>query len=290
MSSGDQFRPDRDDYIPIACSFNHRHVGFFELHIPTGHVMLHNSERILAVPSLPPSEDEGEEEKNNVRHDAVLVWLEEFASRLSNGLVSVERMFPTEDITESVVLYPTIHDKRMLDLSSISGNNGQPQQIPVVSRAVTRGVEVVASSVYVAGSRMYVYSIRVRLLTPQDEDYVTPEQRGFHTCQLRSRHWTIVDADTNSIDEVRGDGVIGLYPLLREGGYRYDAGNAAEDLGPSGPDMEGTFGYQSCSGPVRGSFGGWLQFVPGSLNNPKGDEFNVRVAPFALNNEPDFIF
>ena len=57
------------------------------------------------------------------------------------------------------------------------------------SRAVTRGVEVVTSAVFVPEMEVFVYSIQIRLLTSEDgEGYLSPEVRGFDTCQLLSRH------------------------------------------------------------------------------------------------------
>jgi len=58
--------------------------------------------------------------------------------------------------------------------------------------------------------------------------------------------------------------------------------------------MSGTFMYQSCSGPMDedgtgGTFGGELEFLPGSLDRPEGSLFPVRVMPFRLS-VPDFIF
>jgi uncharacterized protein affecting Mg2+/Co2+ transport len=84
----------------------------------------------------------------------------------------------------------------------------------------------VSLAIYVEAfdASMFAYSIRIRLLTPEDgEEYMSPEQRGFGMCQLVSRHWKICkddpDEDEPSIEEVRGDGVIGYYPLLCEGGF-----------------------------------------------------------------------
>jgi uncharacterized protein affecting Mg2+/Co2+ transport len=85
--------------------------------------------------------------------------------------------------------------------------------------------------------------------------------------------------------DVLGDGVIGLFPVLREGGYRSD------EQGRVGEWCEGCFAYQSCSGAMGpgGSFGGELTFVPGTMASPTGPPFEVRVAPFALD-LPPFVF
>ena len=83
--------------------------------------------------------------------------------------------------------------------------------------------------------------------------------------------------------QVHGDGVVGCYPLLRDGGYRDDRQSQYSSAVRRGEECEGTFIYQSMSG--RGgmrSFGGELSFAPGSLAQPTGAEFNVTVARFPL--------
>ncbi len=43
--------------------------------------------------------------------------------------------------------------------------------------------------------------------------HVTIENQGFHKVQLLRRHWIITDAN-NVVREVKGEGVIGLQPIL----------------------------------------------------------------------------
>ena len=54
----------------------------------------------------------------------------------------------------------------------------------------------------------------------------------------------------------------GKYPLLREGGWRDDEQDLSGGQVLQGPEMTGTFVYQSCSGPMGdgtgGTFGGEL--------------------------------
>jgi hypothetical protein len=157
-------------------------------------------------------------------------------------------------------------------------------------------------------------------------------ERGFETCQLRSRHWVITSAATGEAEHVRGEGVIGKYPLLTERNYRDDEDRGrrqvergmrvcvsvsvcmcvcvcmcacvcvcvcmhvswslliyiSNECGPIclGSDAAYPFTYQSCSGRVGqgqgGTFGGELIFVPGSINQPSGPDFNVTVATFPL--------
>ena len=159
------------------------------------------------------------------------------------------------------------------------------------SRAVTKGIEVVSSSVFMPESTSgWGYSIRIRLLMPGEEGYLNPEQRGFSTCQLRSRHW-IIDLGQQE-EHVRGNGVIGKYPLLREGGWRDDSQDMYGRVRQSF-QRDGTFVYQSCSGRANrasgGSFRGELIFIPGSIENPKGPDFEVIVERFPLT-LPEYVY
>ena len=194
---------------------------------------------------------------------ALLLWFEEHASRLTKNFYSIGNVHDYE----SILRYPSIAD------------------IENCSRAVTRGVEVVASSIVAPEMGMFVYSIRIRLLTPEDEGYMSPQERRFETCQLISRHWIIKDG-SNHAEEVRGDGVIGQYPLLHEGGFTNFEGSGIHTLEEQEDITDGTFSYQSCSQmhhcPGEGSFEGTIQFRPGTLEEPTGEDFDVRVAPFPL--------
>jgi len=92
----------------------------------------------------------------------------------------------------------------------------------------------------------------------------------YSSCQLNSRHWTIRSRD-RVVSDVRGEGVIGQYPVLSPG--------------------QDEFVYESCTplakgpGAVEGSF----LFVPGKLSRPEGKPFEVMVAPFPLE-VPEYIF
>ena len=85
------------------------------------------------------------------------------------------------------------------------------------------------------------------------------------------------------------DAVVGQYPLLIEGSYRDDQGQSANYV-VGGMEEDGIFRYQSCSNAMNGSFGGQLLFVPGSIDDPKGEKFFVDVAPFLLTKDPDIFF
>lgn len=132
-------------------------------------------------------------------------------------------------------------------------------------------------------------SIQMRILPPDHPEYVSVEDRGFETCQLLSRHWDIIDHQGQH-SHVRGEGVVGLYPLLRETGHRVDTQvdydtpiTQGSTIGDWVSDCAG-FRYQSLSGNSLpgGSFGGELIFLPGSIQSPSGDPFNVAVGRFSL--------
>lgn len=53
---------------------------------------------------------------------------------------------------------------------------------------------------------------------------VTIENQSKHTVQLNSRYWKIFDA-LNQIEEVKGDGVIGIQPIINPGeSHTYGSG------------------------------------------------------------------
>lgn len=207
--------------------------------------------------------------------DAVLDWFEEYIRRLEIGYYRVGPLFEqtlTHGPADAILHYP--HKE-------------------AVTRTVTRGVEVVASSIFspwtVSHGFAFVYSIRIRLLEPHDPDYDN-NNRGFETCQLKSRHWRLHNEFTDHTEHVDGDGVIGIYPLLREGSHRADTGRSALRVSPADETPDGTFIYQSCTNDTSTSMGGHLLFIPGSLNEPTGPSFQVTVGPFPLNADPDFIY
>lgn len=81
----------------------------------------------------------------------------------------------------------------------------------------------------------YEFSVSVRPQylvehsSPEEQHYVfaytvTICNTGDHTAQLVSRHWIITDAN-NSVEEVRGEGVIGEKPVLQPGqSFEYTSG------------------------------------------------------------------
>jgi uncharacterized protein affecting Mg2+/Co2+ transport len=207
--------------------------------------------------------------------DSILRWFEEHARRLHRDYYAVGILNPEDDddgndhadARRSLLKYPTAYDTTNC------------------SRAVTRGLEIVASAIFVEEMGMFVYSIRMRLLIPDDDGngYMTPEMRGFDTCQLVSRHWRISkspsDGGSPVVDEVRGEGVIGYFPILCDGAYVRIFGNMQYH-----GRARGAFSYQSCTeADCTGSIEGYLQFKPMWRDDrPNGDIFNARVNPFPL--------
>lgn len=58
-----------------------------------------------------------------------------------------------------------------------------------------------------------MYSIRCRLLPPDEEGGMSGDERGFTTAQLHTRHWVLTAAD-GTTDEVDGEGVVGRCVLV----------------------------------------------------------------------------
>ena len=96
--------------------------------------------------------------------DSIFVWLEEYTRRLHQGEYHVGSI--------------------STPLGSFSGINQYPNLPPLAGRAVTKGIEVVASSVWSPFEEAFIYSIRMRLLTPSDGGH--DPNRDFKTCQLVS--------------------------------------------------------------------------------------------------------
>ena len=255
----DALRPSQDiSRIIIAASFNYRKP--FLLDVDDGMVLVlgteHRGRDGLHTPACAPHGPLG-----------LLRWMEEFASRLATGIYTLGALVPAGPGPENPVC---------------RGVSLFPQTGPLSSTCITQGIEATASAIFCpeAENSMFTYSLRLRVCAPADFPYAT--------AQLQSRHWRITDG-TGHTEEVQGPGVVGKHPVLRPGGYRDDS------VEGEGEDREGVFVYQSVSGrlakvpPGAGVFRGSLQFVPGTIDDPTGELFEVVVAPFPLA-VPDFIF
>jgi uncharacterized protein affecting Mg2+/Co2+ transport len=252
---------------PLARQFgSHK---FIMVEPATGQVKLWGPDTQLACPSL--------------KEDAVLVWMEEYVERLESGFFRLGQLWDGE----------TVHGP----MTSILH---YPQQTPpgrpntACTRRVTNGVEIVASSVYspvtATNGFAFVYSIRMRVLQPGNAEYDASARSFTTSCQLKSRHLRLYDESTGRTDRVDGDGVIGSYPLLREGSYRDDSGHSSTQVNEGEEVPNGTFVYQSCTNHNATSFGGHMLFVPGSLAEPTGPAFQVEIEPFPLDSSPAFIY
>jgi len=215
----------------------------------------------------------------------LLLWLDELGRRLEGGVYLASPLEPPEPRSVGICLFPQAGEKHV--------------------SCVTRGIRVTASALYAPEMATFAYSIRLALVAPGEEGHLPAAQRGFETAQLHTRHWVLRQADGGA-DQVHGKGVVGYFPLLREGGWRGKqrhsaprAGHVRDTSGAphhrrddkqlhsgrigQGGWCEGVFVYQSLSG--RGSsisFEGSIDFVPGSLEAPAGEEFAVAVPRFPL--------
>eukprot|EP00812_Abedinium_dasypus_P010007 NODE_3654_length_759_cov_175.791193.p2 GENE.NODE_3654_length_759_cov_175.791193~~NODE_3654_length_759_cov_175.791193.p2 ORF type:complete len:208 (+),score=45.63 NODE_3654_length_759_cov_175.791193:3-626(+) len=199
--------------------------------------------------------------------DGLLRWFEEYVRRLEEGIYGILTLRPE-------LPFPTA----ALSLFPIGG--------PEHHRSVHRGVEVTCSCVYMPEhSHGWTYSITLMLVAPKEE-------RGFETCQLHSRAWEIT-ADGCPMQLVRGEGLIGFYPILSDGGWELNTeSDPHEQYRHEAGHMEGPFRYQSCSGRMTdmcGTFGGELTFLPGTIGRPTGPPFQVRMKPMRLY-VPEFIY
>jgi ApaG protein len=107
-------------------------------------------------------------------------------------------------------------------LASLPASRQIPAVHPTVaeptSSAETDGIRVRVQSHYLADQS-----------SPRDDRYVfaytiTISNESAHTAQLRTRHWIITDG-RGTVEEVRGDGVVGEQPRLQPGqSFQYTSG------------------------------------------------------------------
>jgi ApaG protein len=120
-----------------------------------------------------------------------------------------------------------------------------------MSTALTNGIMVTVKSEYIPersslSSRQYAFAYTVRI-----------ENQGEETAQLRSRHWIITDGN-GSVQEVRGDGVVGAQPVLRPGeNFEYTSWCV----------------LATPSGMMRGTY---------QMVTDRGQSFDADIAPFRL--------
>jgi ApaG protein len=120
-----------------------------------------------------------------------------------------------------------------------------------MSTAHTNGIMVTVKSEYIPersslSSRQFAFAYTVRI-----------ENQGEETAQLRSRHWIITDGN-GSVQEVRGEGVVGAQPVLRPGeNFEYTSWCV----------------LATPSGTMRGTY---------QMVTDRGQAFDADIAPFRL--------
>ncbi|XP_015887009.2 F-box protein SKIP16 isoform X1 [Ziziphus jujuba] len=246
--------PGKSKYVAVACSSTVDEKFFFlncfngQLYVGTQNLP-HYGEMIPCVPDeliRSVHDCNGDQQQ-----DATLLWLEEHVRRLESGII------------------------KLCEYGNIKCISLFPEETPLCSTAITNGVKVRASAVFVPENAnlkndqekyLFAYLIRMSLLP----EGCIVNGMSFSSCQLHWRHWIIRANDTVTSD-VNAEAVIGKFPLLKPG--------------------EEEFVYESCTpltsstGSVEGSF----TFVPGRLTEPEGSSFEVAVARFPLQ-RPDYIF
>ncbi len=120
-----------------------------------------------------------------------------------------------------------------------------------ISSAVTEGIKIRVESHYLTDQS-----------SPRDGRFVfaytiTITNEGERTAQLRTRHWIITDG-RGSVEEVRGDGVVGEQPRLASGqSFQYTSGCV----------------LTTPIGTMQGTYRMWRD---------DGSYFDAAIAPFSL--------
>lgn len=220
-------------------------------------------------PVLPPAQ----------QPDAMLQWFEFYAEALASDRFTMETLYEEFSNSLGICLFP--------------------RRPPLGPSTITRGIKVSASPLFIPelsnlrdvddGDMQYffAYSIRFRLLSKEEQrreqESRTSSAGGgsslinstvedpFQSVQLLDRAWTIRNAAGAVESEVRGEAVVGQYPLLEHGGEE--------------------FTYQSCTHQrePQGSMQGEFTFVEGSLKNPGARQVKAQCPVFQLT-MPDVVF
>jgi ApaG protein len=131
------------------------------------------------------------------------------------------------------------------------GAVSRPTVAEPTSTAVTDGIRVRVQSHYLPEQS-----------SPKDDRFVfaytiTISNESTYTAQLRTRHWIITDAH-GSVEEVKGDGVVGEQPRLSPGqSFQYTSGCV----------------LTTPIGTMQGSYRFWRD---------DGSYFDAAIAPFSL--------
>lgn len=104
-----------------------------------------------------------------------------------------------------------------------------PALPPECSELITSGISVKSSCVLAPHAiqnpslgLVWAYTIQFRLLSIDEQNEIDPAPLGgpLKSVQLRERYWRISSA--NGTEEVQGEGVIGHFPILEEGGETFE--------------------------------------------------------------------
>ncbi|KAJ0092495.1 hypothetical protein Patl1_26446 [Pistacia atlantica] len=251
--TGDISLNSRSKYILVAASLTSSYKLFF-LNCTNGQLYVGTTNLVPdgeMLPCVPNDLINLQNASSDQQQDAMLLWLEEHARRLENGIIKIRE----EGGIRSINLFP--------------------EEPPLCSTAITNGVKVRASSVFTPEAAdlrghsekyLFAYSIRMSLMP---EGCIIGGM-NFSSCQLHRRHW-VIRANDVVVSDVGGEAVIGMFPLLRPGEkeFVYESGTT----------------LPTSSGSIKGSF----RFVPGRLADPEGGPFEAEVAEFSLL-RPDYIF
>lgn len=127
-----------------------------------------------------------------------------------------------------------------------------------MSEAVTQGVRIVVKVEHLDDestpySSQYAFAYHVRITN-----------EGLWSVKLLSRHWVIMNGH-GKVEEVRGEGVVGVQPVLRAGeSFDYTSGCMLRT--PYGT-MHGTFQMESEEGETFDAhIAPFMLAVPGTLN------------------------
>lgn len=191
--------------VVFAASFNFTKLFF--LNTRTGQVRVTQADKRMTFPAGPEGDD------------GLVAWFEEYVHRSLSGRYGIDVIIPElGESSRGILLFPRIE--------------------PFMTRAVTRGIVVSASPLFIpeqsiergANTRFhYAYSVRYSLQTPEEQcelQATDPKSSGtvqppVIACQLATRHWMIRDHRGVVTGEVRGEGVIGLFPELKAGGPEF---------------------------------------------------------------------
>lgn len=226
--------------------------------------------------------------------DGLLRWLEEYSQRLESRYYTVSELVPGNRLSRGISLIP-------------AAGTGPHRCV-----LVHRGIELSGGATFSPELGRWIYSISIRQLGEGTEGAMSAAARGFVDCQLRLAWFEVRgrpgdDPQMPAPRPAAGAGVHGRCPLLlADGKWRDDVidttivqrldgrldaaalGRNLRLLGASlrqGPVRDGAFTFteavSSAADVDRGmeSVHAGFTFVPGSLRNPTGEQFEVEVGP-----------